>query len=336
MTSKALGRFVFSSVLLFICGIAAPLCAETTTLAKLVPDDAIIFVSLQFGDALTAGREAENLELLATAHPVVPLSWIGEVQAATGLRPKNIAHAVAWRTPQRQWQVAIEARQPFNVENVIAALTPDDEGKEQDGRRLYFSEKSGHSLMFLSETRVLLGIEHKIDLDRKAEPEAASPILQSAISSADDALLVVYRNAAIAAAYDESGGLPGPPGAEQWSLTMKAVDDLTIGLAGRYESAAAAEAGAEELRKFVAQLRNYVTLAKNRMPVLFKQGEQQYPQGPKLIPQFESAMEATVAELDGMKIATSDQNVSADMTIKTDQPISTAVWLVTLMPRPAK
>jgi hypothetical protein len=97
-----------------------------------------------------------------------------------------------------------------------------------------------------------------------------------------------------------------------------------------------AEQAMPALRKLLDGLSDYFATAKKQMPAFFRSQETAFPGAKQVAAKMDQALAAAEAGLGGVQVVRNGRKIEAAVLAKTEQPVSTAVLLVSLIPRAAK
>jgi hypothetical protein len=335
-------------VLTFIClGAAAdeakPAKSALPADLALVPEDAALFLRLEVGSHWN-GRESATLKKITKAHPVVVTNWAQDLDKQVGLKMEDIERAVIvvpdFKTPDG-FAVILTARKPLDRDKVLGALVPEAQEKKVASKTYYVSDKSHLGAQIVNERVLLVGTAKgvKAFLSR---PAAKDGSLRSAIdAAAGKHFLVVGVNPAAFRAAVTKGGDDAKPflplfEAKSWRITMDAAKELRINLRLDFADEDAAKAGQKALTAIVPPLTRYFEMVEKEFPAFAKREEGKYPNVSDAVTRLVDLSKFGRAALKDFAPERKGSTVEGSLRIKTAEPATTFILLLSLMPRAAK
>jgi hypothetical protein len=288
------------------------------------------------------GAEGKNLQRLAKGHPFVIASWATSAEDGIGVPTAQIERAAVAAVPDGMIYVVRTAK-PFEQRKTVEKLIPKATATETKQGNTWTNDKT-QCVVCLADGRTLI----------VAPPASARRLAQAPIVAwADEKLsalgdptssktLLAFRlSPSVVGGFtkaDDSRLEPFRPLGDARSLGMKIEVDqgLQVTFSAEFADEKAAKLGQPALEKVLETLGKYFELAKTKMPEVLRAQHREYPGAKEVAEDLIRAIQAAQAGLRDTKVVRNGNKVEATIAIKTDQPVSTAVLLLSLMPREAK
>jgi hypothetical protein len=307
----------------------------------LVPADADQLIVINLGDAWN-GAESESLRRISSAHPVVPSWHLRDLPAKSGLDADNISRMLQFNARNNTVRV-VTTRQPYDRAKVLATLVPDPIEKSAGGKRYFYSAKGSNSVLPLNERTLMLGIGEDLQgfLTARARP-ARNTSLDNALQAAKKgAPFVLYAGPNMVRALAEDQHVADGPYAalaksNAWLFIAQPTNGLTIQIIADFANDEDAANSKPAISLVGEKLLGLMPFYKTNMLPFLEQQATQYPAAPELAPRMANAIDATADALKEIRVETKNNRAGVQIVIKTDEPLSTAVLLLTLTPRAAK
>jgi hypothetical protein len=324
---------------------ARPAKADLPADLALVPADAPAFLCLQVGPYWN-GREAEALKKVTQAHPVVVSSVTPDLEKSFGLSMADLERVVVVfpdLAKMGDFVAILTTRKPFNRDKVLGALVPDAKETKAGATTYYTSAKSLHGVGALNERTLLVGGRASAVRAFLSRPAAAGGgALGEAIrAAAGKHLLVVGLVPTGFLATVKNSGPRGKPfvpllEAKSWQITVGAPEDLRLHVRMTFASEEAAKEGEAALKAVAPPLAGYFEFCAKQMPPFLKRESAKYPGVKDLAPRLERTLESARAGLKDFTTERKGTTVLGSLRIKTDEPATSFVLLLSMAPRPAK
>jgi len=288
------------------------------------------------------GPEAANLKRLAKGHPFVVISEVPNLEGVIGVSPDQIERAAVVAVPDGLIMV-LRTDKPFDQRKVVGKVIPNPTATRMEQGNRWTLDKN-QQVVCLADQRTLLIIPTTAVGRIKQMPLVpwSNEKLSAAGDSATGTTLlclevspVVVRGLLKA---DDSRSEPFRPLAEARSLKMKmdVEQGLKVTFSAGFSDQLAAERGVSALRMVMQGLNAYFDMAKAKMPEFLKTQRAEYPKAGEVADDLIQAIQAAQAGLHEVKLSRSGNEVEATIVVKADRPVSTAMLLLSLMPRAPK
>jgi hypothetical protein len=305
---------------------------------NLVPDDTVQLISLTLGKPWN-GAEAESLKRVSSLHPVIPSYHLKDLTANLGVEADNIERLIQLSTPNEQVAIVTTIRQ-YDREKVLAAFVPDAAKMNAGGKEYFHSGQRANSIHFVDDRTLLLGLGQDLQgfLSRPSPAKRDKSLGAAIRSAANGAPIVVYVGAPAIRSIAEDQKLSDSDfaslaSASAWQIVAEVKDGLTIKLFADFANADEAANSQAALRLIGEKLASLMPfLQQNMVPFLGNQ-EAQFPGAGELAPKMSTAIDATAEALKKISVRSKDTRAGAQINIATDEPLTTAVLLLTLTPR---
>jgi hypothetical protein len=311
----------------------------------LVPEDAAAFLCLRVGPYWN-GAEAESLKKITQAHPLV-LTWeTKDFDKEIGLSMADIERVVLV-VPEFKAKVNAPAwifttGKPFDHGKVLGVLVPESKEIKVGAKKYLVSDKSPNGVQVVNERVLLMGTAKSVQsfLSRSAAEQGGS-LGQTIAAAAEKHLLVAGVNpSAFLTAVKNSGdkGKAFVPlfEAKSWRITADAAKELRINLRLDFANEAAAKEGQKALQGIVEPLIDFCTFAEKGMNDFYKREADKYKGITELSSRYPKLFENARAALKEFKSEQNGSTVQGTLQIKTDEPATSFVLLLSMMPREAK
>jgi hypothetical protein len=288
------------------------------------------------------GAESESLKHISRLHPVIPSWELRELPTNLGIQLDNI---------ERMFQLSAAAdevalvttRQPYDRDKVLSAFVPAAVEKSAGGKRYFYSDKSKNSVIFLNERTLVLGVGRDLQsfLNRPTLPKP-DPSLDSALRAIENgAPFVVYHGPTMVRSMATAQRLTDGPyaalaRAQAWQIIAEIDKGLSIKLLADFANEKDAADSTAALTLIGEKLTGFMPMMKANMVPFLKAQDGQYPGASELAPKMASAIDAATEALKAANVQSKNNRAEAQIVIKTDEPMTTAVLLLTLTPRAQK
>jgi hypothetical protein len=350
MTSRFFVLFVFFvAILCPIVGQAAepsaqPASARTTELPPdlaIVPPDTALLLCFDLSNYWT-GPEAESLKRISNTHPVVPTWWLRDMPAATGLAPENVVRMMQFSGTFPSVSV-VTTREAYDRAKVLAALAPDAAQKSAGGKTYFQSAKTRNSVFPLNDRTLLIGMGNDLQgfLSRSAAAQRDESLDRALAAAKNGAPIVIHAGPdmvrKIAADQKmQNGRFASLATAHAWQIIAEADKDLTISLLTDFATKEEADKSTAALKSIGQSLTSMIPFYKSNMTPFLTQQSANYPAVKDLIPKMTAALDSAAEGLKTIQVASKNNRSGAEVKIKTGEPLTTAIMLLTLTPRAAK
>lgn len=289
-----------------------------------------------------SGPEAEKVRTVSSVHPIVPTWWVNDVDKYLGISGDNIGRVVAFVTADGYGGVGMVTAKPYDLKKVLAALAPGAKEETAEGRK-YFASPSGMAVLALSDKELLISSVEgmpgvlKSKINKSATPDFVKNALAAKPSKVGLALRVRALKEGVDTPVSMFEGLANVTNSSECTFTVEGDDKtLRVILRATYADEAHAEAGAEGMKGFLEALRQYMETSQGTMTKFFAAQEAKFPGSKALGERLNGASADAEKALRAAKIERRGAVVEAQATIDTNEPVTTAVLLTTLLPRPKK
>jgi hypothetical protein len=351
--------FSWCSLLMLAAGLAVVLVGDWPSLAAddakpakalpadlaLVPEDAAAFLYLEVGKHWN-GPEAMTLEKVAQSHPIVPTWWARDLAKHIGVNLTDLERVVAIIADFQKMEdfVAIlTTRKPFDRAKVLGALVPEAKEMKVEAKTYYVSGKSPLGVRVVNERTLLLGSANGVKGFLSKTAATGKGPLQGAVAAAatGEHLLVARINPSYFLAAVKSAGDKGKTfvplfAAKSWQITADAAKELRINLRLDFANEAAAKEGQKALKGIVEPLIDFTFFAEKGMDAFYKREADKYKGIPELSSRYPKLFQSTRTALKDFKSEQVGSTVRGTLHIKTDEPVTSFVLLLSMMPRAAK
>jgi len=305
-----------------------------------LPEKDVSFAIVRFAENWD-GPEAATLKLVSEVHPIV-LSYHFEKLAEThGVKFKEV-ESIVWAGTRDTGMIGITTlSDQAAAERFAAAYVPEPTSKKVGAYELVTSAKSGNGASRFDGRRVVFGksseLEKLLGNPRPKIHATAEPFLAAAAKAS--LLIVDVSPAAIGLGEDPRiAASPFAPllKATHWRVSADIAEGLKITLRAEFADTDAAKAGSEVMPKVVQGLDFYFTACEQMMPEVFERDPKAYPRGREVLPYLNQAITEARKAIAKSTTKTTGNDVETKIEIVTARPMTTAVMLLTLGPRPAK
>ncbi len=321
--------------------------AETALPADLalVPSDAALFVRLDVGSYWN-GSEAESLKKIAQAHPIV-LTWeTKDLEKETGLRIDEIERVVLV-VPDFKAQGNIVAAifttsKPFNRDKVLSTVVPEPKEKTIGAAKYFVSDKKENAVRIVNERTLMEGSAKGLPAFLRRPRAAKEGALHQAVAAATQKHFLVAGMIptvflpAIKNAGEQGKAFVPLFAANAWRITVDAGKELRINLRLDFADEKAAKEGQTALQGLVKPLTDFTEFAEKGMNDFFKREANQYKGIAEISSRYPKLLQSTRAALKEFQSEQKGTTVQGTLRIKTEEPATSFVLLLSLMPRAAK
>jgi hypothetical protein len=258
------------------------------------------------------------------------------------LQPENIVRASMFKSGEATMGV-VATKQPFDRKKILDALAPNAEQTLAGNKPFFQSANTGNAVYFLDDRTMVTGPRRDLSafLTRADSPERNTQLDRALLASQQGALLVVQAGQgtirSIAADQKMQNGPLAPLiAANEWQIMATCDKPLLVELRAVFATNDEAQKAAEPIKIIVAKLRELGPFYKANMEPFLKEQSTTYPGAKNLAPQLNGAIDAADEALKAVRVETAGNEATARIEINSSEPVTTAVLLLTLMPRPAK
>jgi hypothetical protein len=124
--------------------------------------------------------------------------------------------------------------------------------------------------------------------------------------------------------------------AKSWQIVVDADKDLRLNVRMTFASEEAAKEGQAALKTVAPPLGNYFEFCEKQMPPFLKRESAKFPGVKDLAPRLESTLQSARAGLKDFTSECKGATVQGSVRVKTDEPVTAFVLLLSMAPRPAK
>ncbi len=316
----------------------------------LVPADAPAFLCLRVSPYWTGG-EAEALKKVSQAHPVVVTSMFtpafspaNDFEKALGLSVADIERVVVVFPDLAKlgdFVAVLTTRKPFNRDKVLGALVPDAKEAKAGGQTYFTSDKSQHGVRVVNDRTVLAGGAEAVRAFLSRPASSGGALAEAIQTAAGNHLLVVGVVPTTFLPAVKNAGPQARPfvpllEAKSWQIVVDAEKDLRLNVRMTFASEEAAKEGEWGMKAAAAALASYFEFAAKQMPPFLEREPGKYPGVKDLAPRLERTLQSARA---GLKDITTDRKgatVLGSARVKTDEPVTSFVLLLSMAPRAAK
>jgi hypothetical protein len=310
----------------------------------LVPPDAVTFLSLEVGKHWK-GAEAKSLEKVSQSHPIV-LTWEAiDLSKQIGVPLTDLDRVVV--IPDLQgtgtFLIILTTRKAFDRAKVLRALVPEAKEMKAEAKTYYVSDKNALGVHVVNERILLLGGAKGVKAFLSKPAPTGKGSLQEVVAAAatrDHLLVARIDPSNLLAAVNQSGdkGKAFAPlfEAKSWRITLDADKELRINLRLDFGNEAAAKEGQKALQGIAQPLIDYFTFAEKQMGAFFKREADQYKGISELSSRLPRTLQSARAALKDFKSEQNGSTVQGTLRIKTEEPTTSFVLLLSMTPRAAK
>jgi hypothetical protein len=313
---------------------------------KLPPDLAVVteqgafFVSAELGKVFH-GPEAETIKKVSRLHPIVLTAHMETMKEDFGFRLDDLERIIAFGDLT---SIVVTTRLPFDRKKTLETLAPNASTKTAAGKDYYVSDKLPKAFYPINDRSLLIGTQDgiKFSLERLAETKIGGGELQGAIeAAADRPLLIIAMNPRFFRETAKQAGEQAEPympllEAKAWRATLDTSGGLRLRLRAEFATDEAAKKAAPGLAKALRALDDYLGLAVKQMPAFLESQQKKYEGAKVLGRRLETAIKAARKGLKATNPRVAGNVVDATAQIRTDEPITDAVLLLSLLPRTKK
>jgi hypothetical protein len=310
----------------------------------LVPAGAPAFLCLRVGPYWN-GREAEALKKVSQSHPVVVTSIASDLEKATGLPPAELERAVVVFQGQKvdDYVAILTTRRPFDRGKVLGTLVPEAKEAKAGGQTFFTSDKSKLATRVVNDRTLLLGNAEGVRSFLARPAGAGEGALGGPIRAAAGKHLLVVGLVVppvLLAAVKNAGPQARPfvplMEAKSWRIVVDADKDLRLNVRMTFASEEAAKAGEAALKAVASPLASYFQFCEEQMPPFLKRESEKYPGVKDLAPRLEKTLQSARAGLKDFAVERKGTTVLGGLRVKTDEPVTAFVLLLSMAPRAAK
>lgn len=311
----------------------------------LIPNDAAAFLCLQVGKHWN-GPEAESLKKIAQAHPLVLTSWSEDIEKEIGLSISEIERFVLvipdFKAKGNIAAWILTTSKPFNRDKVLSMVVPEPKQTMIGSKKYFVSDKSPNGVQIVNGRTLIEGsaVGLRAFLSR---PHGAKggPLQQAVASAAENHFLIAGFVPAVFLPVIKNSGDQGKAfaplfEAKSWRITADVAKELRINLRFDYADEAAAKEGQKALQELTKPLIDFTFVAEKGMDDFFKREAEKYKGIKELSSRYPTLFENTRAALKDLQVDQKGANVQGTLRIKTNEPATSFVLLLSLVPRPAK
>jgi len=308
----------------------------------LIPPDVSLLVAINL-NRYWDSPETESLKQLSNAHPVIPTWAFKDMPAKTGLQPENIVRMTMFASAGKG-AYSLATKNPYDYRQVLAALAPEAVQKVAGDKQYFYSAKSDNSVYFADDHTIVMGMSRDIsDVLAQQPARERNPSLDRALAaSLQGSPFVVHVGPTMIRAFAAEKQLPlGPfaPFAQStaWQIIASIGNrQVTIELRTDYNTRPEADAALPALALVREELMTLVPFYQSHMIPFLKEQTTQYPDAATIAPEMDRAMQGVAEGLKTMRPEIDNNSAIARIAVLTDKPATTALMLITLMPRGEK
>lgn len=288
-----------------------------------------------------SGEERATLNKVSNAHPIVPTWWALHSEKPAGLEPDSIERITFVVPRYGEFVAVVTTTGTLDHKKVLSALTHGAEPEVRNGRE-YFTNSSGSMFAFsMNRSSFAVGSAGSAELVLNPESSTAAVHLREELAKTvlQRPLLVAHCNVpslelAPHRVPDEFQPLPR---ARSWQIRFEPTER---GLSALFEATFADGAAAKEsvaaLDTVLRLLDQYLALAETNMPPFLEQQSGEFPRAPELAGPMKSAIAAARSAAQLARASQSGASAQVTVLVETEEPVTAAVLLLSLMPRPPK
>lgn len=303
--------------------------------------DAAVLISTEFGKHWR-GSELETLQQVSKSHPSVITSELAILEPAFGITPEQIERVTVSFAPAQGPLVFVTFTKPELARPFLQKLTKEVAEKRVGDKAILVSEDASLAGGLIDERTVVAGPPTLVEKQFGAAPAAMpGPQDQSFRTVAKSAPLLIaqVRPADFQAGLKPvAANTPFAPlvDAVCWRVTFDARKDLVVTLRAEFPDAASAKNATEALKQLLTVLESYFKMAEEKMLPMLDAQIQQYPKSSIAKPHLADALAAARKALQISVVEVRDNATEAVVNIRTERPVTTAIMLLTLLPRAKK
>jgi hypothetical protein len=331
----------------FVAVFTVPSPAGSKKGQKALPPDLAVatgqgafFVSAELGKVFH-GPEAEAIKKVSRLHPIVLTAHMETMKEDFGFRLDDLERIIAFGDLT---SVIVTTRKPLDRKKTLETLAPNATKKTAAGKSYYVSDKQPKAVYPINDRSLLIGTPDgiKFPLERLADTKVAGGELQGAIeAAADRPLLIIAMNPKFFRETAKQAGDQAEPflpllEAKSWRATLQTAGGLRLRLRAEFANDEAAKKASPGLAKALAGLNDHLDFLGKQMPAFFEAQQKKYEGAKELAGRMEAAMKAARVGLKAATPRVTGNVLEATAQIRTDQPITDAVLLLSLMPRTKK
>ncbi len=211
-----------------------------------------------------------------------------------------------------------------------------------EAKTYYVSDKNALAVHVVNERVLLLGSAKTVKAFLGKPASTGKGSSEEVVAAATGAHLLVARvnPSSFLAAVKQSGdrGKAFAPlfEAKSWRITADADKELRINLRLDFANEMAAKEGQTALQGIAQPLSDYFTFAEKQMDAFFKREADQYKGIAELSSRLPKTLQSARAGLKDFKSEQNGSTVQGTLRIKTEEPATSFVLLLSMMPRAAK
>ena len=288
-----------------------------------------------------SGEERATLNKVSNAHPIVPTWWALHSEKPAGLEADSIDRITFVVPRYGEFVAVVTTTGTLDHNKVLSALTQGAEPEVRNGRE-YFTNSSGSMFAFsMNRSSFAVGSAGSAELVLNPESSTAAVRLRERVAKTvlQKPLLVAYVNVpSLELAPDQVPDEFQPLlSARSWQVRFEPADR---GLSALFQATFADGTAAKEpvgaLNTVVRLLDQYLAMAETNMPPFFEQQAGEFPRAPDLAAPMKSAIAAARSAMQAARASQSGANAQVTVLVETKEPVTAAVLLLSLMPRPPK
>jgi hypothetical protein len=316
----------------------SPAAVDLAPDLAMVPADTIQLISFNLGQPWN-GPEAASLKRISSVHPVMPTWALREIQANVGVEPDNIERMIQLSTPTRPVSF-IRTRMPYDREKVLAAFVPAAVQKSAGDKQYFSSGQNTNSLFALDERTLILGVGQDLAtfLSSQAPPQRDASLDYALKKIQSGAPVVVHAGPRVVASFAADLRLSDGPyaalaKAHCWQIIAELENGLTVKLIADFASKEEAANSVDAFKLIGAKLTDLMPFMKTNMIPFLQGQEREFPGSSELATRMSTAIDRAAEALKAIDVRAVNNRAGAQIQIKTDEPLTTAVLLLTLTPR---
>ncbi len=329
-----------SSVLLIVMAVGPVASGDEVAddvFVRIVPAHSQLVAVLNVKEAFTKGPEAKTLQRLAKSHPIVPLWWSNDLEEKFGLDRANIERVALLDLGRQELVVVFELSEPVPKDAIVARVAPNSIDVAVAGETYLYSQDTANSIYFRDHKTFAVGLASHLNSYIAGLKKKHPARLNDAVSKSEDALLVVHVTSSVMRDRFATGPLSALSEANTWELSFSSSPtSLDVCFTADFEGPRQATVAAAELREALKQLQAYLARVKNHWPEFTEREKDKFRDVEFLENQMDRALRETDTGLQNASVEAHDAELSANVIINTDEPISTLALLAAMFPRPAK
>lgn len=312
---------------------------ETGRPPSWIPPDAVQQIVLNI-EGVWNGEEKDRLREISNLHPMVLNWWCRDFEHKLGVGPDELERIQGVEIPFRGFIIGITTTTKQGREELVTALAPAIEKKEHNGISYYEGRDQG--IILVGEKAVVI-VKSKGMREKILEQLAEGPMKQPAILDGDfqsPSLVWMIESPGFSSRLKDEE-VKAPRWLKEltratWHIGLYADDDLKLVLNARFDDMEAARSARGALKKSLVWLGSYLDMCETKMPAALERMSQEYPGANKLSPMMVNAIQAARKGITAATIQQVGSKVETIINIETDYPVSDAILLMSLSPRPPK